>query len=62
MSLQIVTGKKPLRVDLPPDLHTAFKVACAQRQRSMADVITSFIEGYVQDHVVSLEGEDDEQE
>jgi len=44
------TGAKPARltIDLPEELHTAFKAACARRRTRMVDEVRQFIEEWTQ--------------
>jgi hypothetical protein len=43
-------GVKPARltIDLPEELHTAFKSACARRRTRMVDEVRGFIEEWTQ--------------
>ncbi|MBV9481124.1 MAG: hypothetical protein JO249_10270 [Acidobacteria bacterium] len=44
--------EKPARltIDLPHDLHTRFKAACAQHRTKMKDEVLSFIEEWTRKH------------
>ena len=39
-----------LTIDLPEELHTRFKVACAQQRTKMKDEVLAFIEQWTQKH------------
>lgn len=39
-----------LTIDIPVDLHTAFKVACVQRKTRMLDVVREHIEAWTREH------------
>ena len=38
------TEPKRLTVNLPPDLHRAFKVWCTQQGREMSEVVVEFVQ------------------
>ena len=39
-----------LTIDLPQELHTRFKAACAQQRTKMKDEVLAFIEDWTQKH------------
>ena len=41
---------KRLNMNLPRDLHDAFKAATAAEGKQMSDVLMEFIQSYVQEH------------
>jgi hypothetical protein len=49
-AVQAAPGAKPARltIDLPEELHTRFKAACASRRTRMVDEVRGFIEEWTQ--------------
>jgi hypothetical protein len=46
------SGEKPARltIDLPPELHGAFKAACAKHRTKMKDEVLAFIDQWTKKH------------
>ncbi len=45
--LHILVSMKRLTVNLPDDIHRRLKVACAERDIDMSEVIRALVEGYL---------------
>jgi ParG protein len=45
---------KRMNMNLPADLHDAFKAATASQGKNMTDVLMEFIQDYVQKHLPQL--------
>ena len=45
--LHILVTMKRLTVNLPDDIHRRLKVACAERDIDMSEVIRALVEGYL---------------
>lgn len=41
---------KKLQMNVPEDLHRAFKIACLKNDRDMTDVTVSLIQQWITDH------------
>lgn len=46
---------KHININLPDELHTKFKIACASQGKKMTEVLLASIEEYLQEFAVKVE-------